>query len=1192
MHSNFPPAVSPGQHADIFERVGDALLAVDGEWRCTRVNRAAVRLLRERYGPVPGAIEGQVVWEAVPAIVGTPLEHAMRRAVAQLEPATSLEFDSRFDRWFETRAFPDEDGLTVLVRDVTERAGTRLQDILASVSDLFLSCDREWRLTYANRRAETYLRQIGKQAGAMLGRSIWEELPQLVGTSFHAAALRTAADRVEVEVEDWLRLPGVEQCFVARFAPSAEGVVCYARDVTLRKRAEAAAAESVRRLRESEDRFRLLVESVDDVVFRLDRDQRCVDIFGRWLEREGLRAEMFLGRTTRDIVGPAAAPLHEEANRRALAGERVVYEWEMARPRGIRHIQTSLAPLRNAEGEIIGVVGVDRDMTERFAAEREIQRLNGDLERRVSELQTLLDVLPVGIGIARDPECRNVTVNATYARMLGIAQWTNASQSAPGAERLPFRVLEDGREVPAPELPLERAARSGRPVTGVLQEVVRRDGSRLSMLSHAAPLFDESGRVRGAVGAYLDVTERIRRAAHQRLLAEVGRLLGSAADPEAALAQLARLAIPSLADFAVVDLADDGGLLRRVQVAHADRELEARLAAGPDGEARGPAARGPVAEAFRTGEPVLASGGDLFELAPRSLMAVPLRAHGRTTGVLTFGFSHSGRRHTRDDLALAQDLASRAALALENARLVRAAAAEMRRRTEAESEANRWAFIFRHAAWGVAIVSPDGERLEEVNPAFARAHGFAPEELKGRPVHELFAPHRHAELPAQIALVRTTGHHIWESEHVRKDGSVFPVLMDLAEIRDGEGRLLCYAGTVQDLSERKRADEQLRQAQKMDAIGRLAGGVAHDFNNMLMIILGFSDFLVSALAPDDPRRTDAAEIRKAAERASHLTRQLLSLGHPTILTRQIVDLNAVIRDLDPMLRPLLREDIHVSLSLSASLGGVAADRGQLEQVVMNLALNARDAMPHGGRLSIETINVDLPEGYAYRQIGIDIPAGPYVMLVVSDTGEGMDPAVKARVFEPFFSTKPASRNTGLGLATVYTIVSQAGGYIWVDSEPGQGAAFKLLFPRVELDAAGAQVPSGAPAVGGKECVLLVEDEAAVRSLAGRVLAGLGYVVLEAANGREALRIAREYPGGIHLLVTDVVMPEMGGLELIEQLTAIRPGIGLLVMSGYLEPERLRSSVRAAGVPFLHKPFSPESLARKVRQVLDEVAQRA
>ncbi len=1192
MQSNVPPAVSPGQRADILDRVGDALLAVDGEWRCTRVNRAAVRLLRERYGAVPGAIEGRVLWEAVPALAGTPLEHAMRRAVAQLEPATGLEFDPRFDRWFETRAFPDEEGLTVLVRDVTERAGARLQDILASVSDLFLSCDREWRLIYANRRAEIYLRQIGKQVGAMLGRSIWEELPQLVGTSFHAAALRAAAGRVEVEVEDWLRLPGVEQCFVARFAPSAEGVVCYARDVTLRKRAEAAAAESVRRLREIEDRFRLLVESLDDVVFRLDRDQRCVDIFGRWLEREGFTAEMFLGRTTREIVGPEAAPLHEEANRRALAGERVVYEWELPRPRGTRHIQTSLAPLRNAEGEIIGVVGVDRDLTERFAAEREIQRLNSDLERRVSELQTLLDVLPVGIGIARDPECRNVRVNATYARMLGIAQWTNASLSGPDAERLPFRVLEEGREVPPPELPLERAARSGRPVTGVLQEVVRRDGSRLSMLSHAAPLFDESGRVRGAVGAYLDVTERIRRAAHQRILAEVGRLLGSAADPEAALGQLARLAIPSLADFAVVDLADDGDRLRRVQVAHPDREVEARLAAAPEGERRGPAARGPVAEAFRTGEPVLASGGDLFELAPRSLMAVPLRAHGRTTGVLTFGFSHSGRRHTRDDLALAQDLASRAALALENARLVRAAAAEMRRRTEAESEASRWAFIFRHAAWGVAIVSPDGERLEEVNPAFARAHGFAPEELKGRSVHELFAPHRHAELPAQLALVRTTGHHIWESEHVRKDGSVFPVLMDLAEIRDGEGRLLCYAGTVQDLSDRKRADEQLRQAQKMDAIGRLAGGVAHDFNNMLMIILGFSDFLVSALAPDDPRRTDAAEIRKAAERASHLTRQLLSLGHPTILTRQIVDLNAVIRDLDPMLRPLLREDIRVSLSLSASLGGVAADRGQLEQVVMNLALNARDAMPHGGRLSIETINVDLPEGYAYRQIGIDIPAGPYVMLVVSDTGEGMDPAVKARVFEPFFSTKPSSRNAGLGLATVYTIVTQAGGYIWVDSEPGQGAAFKLLFPRVPLDAAGAQAPSGAPAVGGKECVLLVEDETAVRSLAGRVLAGLGYVVLEAANGHEALRIAQEYPGGIHLLVTDVVMPEMGGLELIEQLAAIRPGIGVLVMSGYLEPERLRSSVRAAGVPFLHKPFSPESLARKVRQVLDEAAQRA
>ena len=268
-------------------------------------------------------------------------------------------------------------------------------------------------------------------------------------------------------------------------------------------------------------------------------------------------------------------------------------------------------------------------------------------------------------------------------------------------------------------------------------------------------------------------------------------------------------------------------------------------------------------------------------------------------------------------------------------------------------------------------------------------------------------------------------------------------------MKDAEGRVIYYAVNVQDLTERRRAEEQIRQAQKMEAVGRLAGGVAHDFNNMTMIIMGFSDFLLSTLERDDPRWADADEIRKAAERAMHLTRQLLGFGRQQLVARQVLSVNEVVSGMERMLRPLLGEDIRLVTRLSAGLGGVEADYGQLEQVVMNLALNARDAMRGGGRLTIETLDVDLPPGYAYRHIGIDIPAGPYVMLVVSDTGQGMTPEVKARLFEPFFTTKPTTQNTGLGLATVYGIVVQSAGYIWVDSEPGKGTAFKICLPRVE-----------------------------------------------------------------------------------------------------------------------------------------------
>jgi CheY-like chemotaxis protein len=297
--------------------------------------------------------------------------------------------------------------------------------------------------------------------------------------------------------------------------------------------------------------------------------------------------------------------------------------------------------------------------------------------------------------------------------------------------------------------------------------------------------------------------------------------------------------------------------------------------------------------------------------------------------------------------------------------------------------------------------------------------------------------------------------------------------------------------------------------------------------------------------------------------------------------------------MERMLRPLLGEDIRLVTRLSVGLGGVEADYGQMEQVAMNLALNARDAMRGGGRLTIETLDIDLPEGYAYRHIGIDIPAGPYVMLVVTDTGHGMTPEIKARLFEPFFTTKPTTQNTGLGLATVYGIVAQSGGYIWVDSEPGEGTTFKICFPRVEEaegDLAAAPLQSG-EAPRGSEVILLVEDEATVRGVATRVLWGRGYVVHAASDGREALAVADKLDGGIDLVLTDVVMPDMGGLELVERLVARWPGLKAVYMSGYAEGDKLQLGMQQSDRSFLQKPFSTESLTLKVRQVLDAGARR-
>lgn len=388
---------------------------------------------------------------------------------------------------------------------------------------------------------------------------------------------------------------------------------------------------------------------------------------------------------------------------------------------------------------------------------------------------------------------------------------------------------------------------------------------------------------------------------------------------------------------------------------------------------------------------------------------------------------------------------------------------------------------------------------------------------------------------------------------------------------------------LRDIAEQKAAQQALVQAQKMEAVGRLAGGVAHDFNNMMMIIFGFSEFLLSSLPEDDVRRADAEEIRKAADRAQHLTRQLLSFGRQQLVARGVVRLNEIVGGLERMLRPILGENIQLTMDLAANPGAVEADHGQLEQIVMNLALNARDAMRGGGRLKVETFD-------AVVQGGSEMPAGAYVALRVSDTGHGMTSEVKDRLFEPFFTTKPTDRNTGLGLATVYGIVVQSAGYIWVDSEVGKGAVFSIYLPRamdediVAVDAA----PIASPA-GGSETILLVEDEPSVRTLARRALMNQGYRVIEAADGREALDVVARSPLSPDLILTDVVMPELGGQELVHQLVALYPGLRIVYMTGYTESEKLLPVEPDASYSFLHKPFSPESLALTIREALDREA---
>ena len=368
----------------------------------------------------------------------------------------------------------------------------------------------------------------------------------------------------------------------------------------------------------------------------------------------------------------------------------------------------------------------------------------------------------------------------------------------------------------------------------------------------------------------------------------------------------------------------------------------------------------------------------------------------------------------------------------------------------------------------------------------------------------------------------------------------------------------------------RRSEEQLRQAQKMEAVGRLAGGIAHDFNNLLTVITSYGDLLLEDLAPDDSRRDDVEQIRKAAEGAAALTRQLLAFSRQQVLEPKVLDLGAIVAGTEKLLRRLIGADVQLATSLASDLGAVKADPGQLEQIIINLAVNARDAMPGGGRLTIEAANMEEVEGRP----------GRWVMLAVSDTGIGMDEQTKARIFEPFFTTKESGKGTGLGLATVYGIVKQAGGFIWVDSEPGRGTSFEVYLPRVDEPAAPAITrPALAEPGRGTETVLLVEDAPAVRLVTRQVLERYGYTVLEAPTGDMALRLAAKHHGPIQLLLTDVVMPGLSGRQLAGQLSQLRSEMKVLYVSGYADPVE-------PGVAYLQKPFAPEALARRVRDVLD------
>jgi two-component system cell cycle sensor histidine kinase/response regulator CckA len=509
-------------------------------------------------------------------------------------------------------------------------------------------------------------------------------------------------------------------------------------------------------------------------------------------------------------------------------------------------------------------------------------------------------------------------------------------------------------------------------------------------------------------------------------------------------------------------------------------------------------------------------------------------------------------------------------------------------RKRSEGELAIYRDLVRHLSLGVYVYSledagdPTSLRLVTTNPAASHFTRVPMQTIIGKTIGEAFPDLLTTDLPARYAEVIRTGESIDVGDLPYTDDRI---AAGVFRVRACPVSDTSMAVLFEDVTEQRRLEAALDHTHKMEAIGLLAGGVAHDFNNLLTVIIGYSDGLIEELPDGDVLRPDALEIKAAAERAAGLTSQLLAFGRKQILQPRVVSLNALVAEADTLLRRVLGEHIRMSLVLDPKLRSVVADPGQMGQVIVNLAVNARDAMSDGGRLTIETANVDLPA--AARGVA-HVPSGQYVALSISDTGIGMDAATQARVFEPFFTTK-ANQGTGLGLATVYGIVKQSGGYIWLYSEVGQGTSFRIYLPAIEAPTpAVAEVVTQKPSVvsRGQETVLLVEDEPALRQLAARVLTSCGYTVLHAGHPHDALSLMAQHTGHIQLLLTDIVMPEMGGRALASRVQAEHPETRVLYMSGYSGGAFVHDGVLETGTSFLQKPFTPSTLAQKVREVLD------
>ena len=1177
---------SEEKYKALVETTGTGYVILDPDGKVLGANQEYVRLtghgsLREIIG------KNIIEWTAA---------HDRKRNVVEIRKCMeqgfvrNLEVDYVTQRGqvtpVEINATVIKSGKTVhilsLCRDITERKQTEktlqhernlFRTVLDNLPSIIFIKDKEGRYVLSNRAHQHVL---GATEEALLGQTAFNFHP-------HDLARQYQEDEKQI-MRGGEPLPPKEERALNRglgryrwhltsripFKDEAGGVigiVGISHDITDRKSAEEV-------LRESQALYHSFVDQLPAAVFRKDREGRYVMVNPRFCQLKGIKAEEFLGKTAMEVAtlqtsrqgkeGQATkyAALGDEVHEQIMnTGKPIETEEEYTDADGGKQFfQVVRMPVFGPDRTVVGTQGILFDVTARKQAEETIIR-----ERQL--LRTLIDLLPETFYI-KDLDSRFLVANVALAKHFG--------------KKTPAEILglSDADFFPAELAARYRAAElkvfGGEPLIDHEGAGVSPVGRKCTHLTTKVPFRDSQGRIQGLVGIGRDITERkkaeealrqgeIRLEKINRCLVELGP------NHDVNINRLTALCGELLGATCALYNRLQGDLLCAIGQWHTPPGFKSEDA--PPGHICYDVIRNNRDEAvvitdlartaYAESDPNVRAHG------LQTYMGCAVNCEGKTVGSLCVVYD-TDYRPTDDDRRILGIIAS----AIGNEDM----------RKQAEAELNRLMTAIEQTPESVVITDTQG-RILYVNPVFERVTGYSRAEAIGQNPRLLKSNRQESTFYRELWAKISAG-EVWRGRFVnkKKDGALYTEDAVIAPVRDEKGTVTNYIAIKRDITHELELEGQYRQTQKIDSIGRLAGGVAHDFNNILAVICGHTDLALAQLSPDAPLRSNLECIQESAERAANLTRQLLAFARRQVIEPRRINLNQLIVNLNKMLRRLIGEDIKLVTQTATDLNQVRADPGQIEQVLLNLVVNARDAMPDGGTLTIRTENVTIDEDYARRHL---TTPGDYVMVSVSDTGVGMTDEVKQHIFEPFFTTKEQGKGTGLGLATCFGIIQQSNGHIRPESQLGKGTEFRFYLPRVEgpeESVSGREALVSLPQ--GTETILLAEDETSLRQLMARVLRTQGYTVLEAADGHQALTLAQANGAKIQLLITDVIMPGLSGKTLAEWLGQVNPAVRVLFISGYINNNAVRDAMSKAGTFFLQKPFNPLDLTKKVREAID------